>query len=502
MAYIGNNKIVSKGMFTENAQLRGVIDGTITDLVIPEGTTKIREYAFQWCSKLKSVTIPDSVTFIGNRAFNKCTPLTRVVFPKSIETIDDCAFDNCTKCLEFDFSTHKQIPQLRTSGVFPKNTGMKILVPSALYEQWIKSEYWSDYKDYIVPTTTKSAPDESKFSVFVNASTLKWVTGLSGIGIGKTELRSDGNVSYLRLYGDGSSPEAYATVPNIEGKTTGKYLVFAYRIPTSNVEKTSWVQIYANTTGDKHTGKGDLIGLSVKQDGNWHVVAIDLEEAIATSSNVINGTYTSKFKPNADGTYTIGKLRLDWFNQLTSTTSYVDVAYVGMCDTLENARSADPDYTGVEFVADDFISKLGSNQAVKNTVNKIEYATITIKTAASGENYVYLVNDTNIQPNTSKYVGIMYRNAPGGNSEVWIGSEQVEKIRGTAIYDTFSGWHFAVISFGDVYKDSVCRMLRYDCFNNLNPNTQYSIDVAFVKFFASTDEANAFYQSYKTKYSI
>lgn len=354
----------------------------------------------------------------------------------------------------------------------------------------------------------KQTPNRDNFNIYVDANTLYEIVNFeffgqkAGVGVGKNEVLYESNVPFLRIYGDGYSPEAYATVHNIEGTTSGKYLVFAYRIPTSNAEELSWVQIYANTTNEKHDGHGDLIGLNVKQDGNWHVVAIDLEEAIATSSNVLDGTYKSRFKPNADGTYTIRKLRLDWFSQVTSTESYIDVAYVGMCDTLEKARGADLDYTGAEFFVNDFIAKFGSNQAVKKIVNNMKYATITMETVASGENYVHLINDTNILPNTSKYVGIMYRNAPGANSEIWIGSEQGYITRGISTYDTSSGWHFAVISFGNAYKDSVCRMLRYDVFNNLEGNTQYSIDIAFIKFFDNETEANAYYQSYKTKYNI
>ncbi len=50
----------------------------VTDLVIPEGVTKIGNLAFQDCFSLTSVTIPSSVTSIGSGAFNGCSQLSAV----------------------------------------------------------------------------------------------------------------------------------------------------------------------------------------------------------------------------------------------------------------------------------------------------------------------------------------------------------------------------------------------------------------------------------------
>ena len=49
---------------------------TDTSYTIPDGVTKIDDYAFEYCSYLTSITIPESVTEIGFYAFNGCTSLT------------------------------------------------------------------------------------------------------------------------------------------------------------------------------------------------------------------------------------------------------------------------------------------------------------------------------------------------------------------------------------------------------------------------------------------
>ena len=97
-------------------------DRQITDLAIPEGVTKIGDYAFIGCAvhttpikvatpdsadctidqsldngtSLKSFTIPDSVTSIGKCAFKGCFGLTNITIPGSVESIGDNAFRNCT----------------------------------------------------------------------------------------------------------------------------------------------------------------------------------------------------------------------------------------------------------------------------------------------------------------------------------------------------------------------------------------------------------------------
>lgn len=68
----------------------------ITDLVIPEGVTRIGDYAFYCYDDLKSVTIPDSVTTIGDYAFAYCDALTTVTMGDGVTTIGGSAFSACS----------------------------------------------------------------------------------------------------------------------------------------------------------------------------------------------------------------------------------------------------------------------------------------------------------------------------------------------------------------------------------------------------------------------
>ena len=68
----------------------------VTELVIPNGVTEIKNYAFWNCSGLTSVTIGNSVTSIGWDAFYGCSGLTSVTIGNSVTSIGGSAFSRCS----------------------------------------------------------------------------------------------------------------------------------------------------------------------------------------------------------------------------------------------------------------------------------------------------------------------------------------------------------------------------------------------------------------------
>lgn len=67
----------------------------LTSVTIPDGVTGIGIYAFEHCNRLASVMIPDSVTYIGSYAFYCCYGLTTVMIPDSVTGMGRYAFLSC-----------------------------------------------------------------------------------------------------------------------------------------------------------------------------------------------------------------------------------------------------------------------------------------------------------------------------------------------------------------------------------------------------------------------
>lgn len=67
----------------------------LTDIVIPNDITAIKDYTFYGCSSIENITIPGSVTSIGEEAFYNCTSLTSATIGNGVTTIGNCAFEYC-----------------------------------------------------------------------------------------------------------------------------------------------------------------------------------------------------------------------------------------------------------------------------------------------------------------------------------------------------------------------------------------------------------------------
>ena len=79
--------------YAKNLYLNGDL---VTELVIPDDVTEIKDCTFDGCSGLTSVEIPNSVTSIGHGAFSGCSGLTSIVIGNSVTSIGSSAFYGCS----------------------------------------------------------------------------------------------------------------------------------------------------------------------------------------------------------------------------------------------------------------------------------------------------------------------------------------------------------------------------------------------------------------------
>lgn len=100
---------------------------------------------------LINITIPDSITSIKPLVLYNVPTLQSITFHSNVSTISNLSI-SCNPLLKYcDFSNHTSIPKMKHYNAFWKiPTTCKIIVPDALYEEWIAATNWSTYADNII----------------------------------------------------------------------------------------------------------------------------------------------------------------------------------------------------------------------------------------------------------------------------------------------------------------------------------------------------------------
>lgn len=121
---------------------------SLANIVIPNSVTSIGGSVFYRCYSLASVVIPQSVTSVGSNVFYQCYSLASVVFDGAVTSIGGSAFYQCYCMTYCDLSQCTSVPTLGTNAYY--SISSKIIVPDALYDEWIAAANWSTYASKIV----------------------------------------------------------------------------------------------------------------------------------------------------------------------------------------------------------------------------------------------------------------------------------------------------------------------------------------------------------------
>lgn len=118
-----------------------------TTVVAPSVKT-IKQRAFIYCSNLESVDV-SNVEIFGYAAFEFCPNISvSIRFNPLVSFIPRILFGSSKKVPYFDFRGFDKVPTLERNDAFPY--GIPIVVPDALYDEWIVATNWATYKSRIV----------------------------------------------------------------------------------------------------------------------------------------------------------------------------------------------------------------------------------------------------------------------------------------------------------------------------------------------------------------
>lgn len=127
---------------------------SLTSITLPENATTMSNYAFTNCHSLLNINLPENITSISSSSFSACHSLLNIKIPKNVTSISNSAFSANSSITIYDFSTHTTVPTLSNINAFNGiNSIAKIVVPDALYNEWIVTTNWVTYADYIYKTS-------------------------------------------------------------------------------------------------------------------------------------------------------------------------------------------------------------------------------------------------------------------------------------------------------------------------------------------------------------
>ena len=131
----------------------------LISVYIPDKIVTINGSAFSGCKLLKNIRLSRNLTTLGSNVFNTCSSLTQIDIPKEVMTIKAQIFGSCSSLKRVGFLEHTEVPVLENVNAFTGNPAdMKIVVPDAIYDDWIAATNWSSFASKIVKASEYVEP--------------------------------------------------------------------------------------------------------------------------------------------------------------------------------------------------------------------------------------------------------------------------------------------------------------------------------------------------------
>ncbi len=320
--------------------------------------------------------------------------------------------------------------------------------------------------------TTTEAPDPADPVFFAGAADLAGVA-TAGAGIAGAEVVTEDGFEFVRITVNSGDPQ-FTVGSNIG--VVPQYLAFVYRT-TAELDAEMFIG-----TSNGPNGTNDHVVLDWNNDGNWHILVVDL--ANCSSTNITDGN--------------VGYFRLDPFRG--ATEGALDLAYIGFYNTAKYATDAFFANIATIVPSADMASSIPGSPDIVSAEMSADGTYITITTSnINGDPHhdpFYQLPMLNGKGVVANYVAIKYRTSTeGARSEIFVGSG-AGPAGGTDNYAfdlvTDGKWHLIVIDLANTpaVVDGVVNFLRWDPYVG---NTETAvIDMAYIGLFASEADALAY----------
>lgn len=125
---------------------------SLREIVLPPNLSALPSSVAYSCKSLVKFNIPSYATSIDG-GLSSCESLVSLKIPKTVTSLASYAFQSCTSMALYDFSEHEAVPTLGSNSFTSIPSDCKIVVPDALYDEWIAATNWSSKASYIIKKT-------------------------------------------------------------------------------------------------------------------------------------------------------------------------------------------------------------------------------------------------------------------------------------------------------------------------------------------------------------
>ena len=410
------------------------------------------------------------------------------------------------------------------------------------------SQFYSTSGDIIESKPDDNESTESNVSLNVHSDSTQFANSLAKGWFSNIETGEENGMGFVSLYAHSTQVQSQIAraFQNADGKVTGQYVFFKYRLPSDNNQKDGVVISFFTSTVNEKAVAGDGFGFEdeVMSDGQWHVIVVDV--STFGKSTII---------PESDGTYILKHVRLDPINGINDTSHRIDFAFFAIHDDIDEILAFCKEAGDTEIIlatgdgskrldtaTGDVIGTIGGDTSEEETTTpsipdaaeslniymSVETLSMPVfngwfsritSSSEDGVDYVSLFSNPNKAESqmaifsnpdanaTGQYLFLKYRLPVDNpqNSETilqFFTSTVSDKAKAGESYEIVDEviadgqWHVVVLDIASFGKNSVSvnengeyclKYVRFDPINGIS-NAEYRIDVAYVAIHDNIDE--------------